>query len=108
MLAAVGPRRPAGGAPPGLQEDVLSAAGRTDGATGWRRPPDAAERQALARDLGAGAGRCANCHHLRLLRSGRSVFVRCWLAESDRAYPRYPALPVLACDGYRSWDPGEG
>ena len=82
---------------------------------GWRRPPTAAERAALARHGWPLAGLCTGCRHLRLLRSGRTQFVRCWLAESDPAYPRYPALPVLACNGYEPWDseprggePGDG
>jgi hypothetical protein len=29
-----------------------------------------------------------------------SVFVRCGLADSDPAFPRYPALPTLQCRGY--------
>lgn len=59
------------------------------------------------RDRSVPAGLCVACRHLRLLRSDRSRFVRCWLAESDPAYPRYPVLPVLACDGHEAWD-GEG
>ena len=78
--------------------------GRRDGSgAGWRRPPDAAERLALARDPAAPAGLCVDCRHLRLLRSGRSRFVRCLLAESDPAYRRYPALPVLVCRGHEPW-----
>ncbi len=70
---------------------------------GWRRPPTADERRALLRELGVFPGLCAGCQHLRLLPSGRSVFVRCLLAETDPGYPRYPALPVLACDGHELW-----
>ncbi|HTA33307.1 MAG TPA: hypothetical protein VK721_07775 [Solirubrobacteraceae bacterium] len=29
-----------------------------------------------------------------------SVFSLCLRSRTDRAYPRYPRLPVLACDGY--------
>jgi hypothetical protein len=54
----------------------------------------------LAR-LAVHPGLCASCVHLRLLASPRSVFVRCGLAESDPAFPRYPALPVLRCAGFR-------
>ena len=56
----------------------------------------------LARDPAVPAGLCNGCLHLRLLRSGRSCFVRCLLAESDPDYSRYPVLPVLGCDGYES------
>lgn len=75
---------------------------------GWRRPPTSAERAAVARPGETPAGLCAGCRHLRLLSSGRSKFVRCWLGESDPAYPRYPALPVVACNGYEPWDDGSG
>jgi hypothetical protein len=46
-------------------------------------------------------GLCATCEHLNLLASARSVFVRCGLAATDAAFPRYPPLPVLRCPGYR-------
>jgi hypothetical protein len=58
-----------------------------------------ARRRLLAR-LTAPAGLCATCVHLSLLPSPRSVFVRCCLAATDPAFPRYPALPVLRCAGY--------
>ena len=45
-------------------------------------------------------GLCATCVHLELHASRRSVFVRCALADSDPAFPRYPSLPVVACAGY--------
>ncbi|HVS03181.1 MAG TPA: hypothetical protein VMT16_10470 [Thermoanaerobaculia bacterium] len=45
-------------------------------------------------------GLCADCRHLRLVRSQRSTFVRCAMAEVDRRFPRYPRLPVLECAGY--------
>ena len=80
----------------------MSGPGR-DGAA-WRRPPGAAERAQLARDRAVAPGLCLACRHLRLLSSGRSRFVRCWLGESDPAYPRYPVLPVVACGGYEPWD----
>ena len=73
---------------------------------GWRQPPSAAERAKLARDTGLPVGLCLDCAHLRILRSGRSRFVRCLLAESAPEYPRYPRLPVLACDGHRDWREG--
>jgi hypothetical protein len=55
----------------------------------------------LAR-LSTRPGLCAGCAHLRLVESARSVFVRCGLAEHDPRFPRYPALPVLGCEGYRT------
>jgi hypothetical protein len=47
------------------------------------------------------AGLCATCEHLRVLASKTSVFVRCGLAETDSRFPKYPPLPVRACEGYR-------
>jgi hypothetical protein len=60
-----------------------------------------AERRRLLARLATPPGLCASCVHLRLLASPRSVFVRCGLAATDPAFPRYPALPVLRCAGYR-------
>jgi len=65
------------------------------------RSADAAEKDRLLSRLQADPGLCRTCVHLRLLASARSVFVRCGLAETDPAFPRYPPLPVLACSGYR-------
>ena len=58
------------------------------------------DRSALA-DLTAAPGLCATCVHLDLVGSQRSVFVRCALSDADPRFPRYPALPVRACAGYR-------
>ena len=58
------------------------------------------DRRRLA-DLDVPAGLCETCEHLRVFASPRSVFVRCGLAEMDARFPRYPALPVTACAGYR-------
>lgn len=59
------------------------------------------ETRRLLDRLAANPGLCRTCEHLRLLASARSVFVRCGLADSDPAFPRYPPLPVLSCPGYR-------
>jgi hypothetical protein len=59
-------------------------------------PPD----PRLAR-LAVHPGLCADCIHLRLADSGRSIFVRCGLADADPRFPRYPRLPVAACAGHR-------
>jgi hypothetical protein len=48
------------------------------------------------------AGLCATCVHRELKASARSIFLRCQLADTDPRFPRYPALPVLACLGWRS------
>ncbi|PYX48357.1 MAG: hypothetical protein DMG83_01840 [Acidobacteria bacterium] len=47
------------------------------------------------------AGLCADCQHARRIESDRgSVFVMCELSFTDSRFPKYPRLPVLACDGY--------
>ena len=64
-----------------------------------RRPvPDLA-------DLPSPPGLCATCVHRRLVSSQRSVFLLCGLSETDPRFPRYPPLPVVACDGYRPRPP---
>jgi hypothetical protein len=46
-------------------------------------------------------GLCDSCAHQQEVRNTRgSVFSLCLLSRSDPAYPRYPPLPVLECDGY--------
>ncbi len=60
------------------------------------------QRRLLA-GLAVPAGLCASCEHLRVLASRRSVFVRCGLADAEPRFPRYPALPVVTCGGYRAW-----
>lgn len=62
--------------------------------------PSAGDRRRLA-ELAVPPGLCATCEHLRLVASRRSLFVRCGLADTDPAFPRYPPLPVLACRGWR-------
>lgn len=52
-------------------------------------------------DLPTPPGLCAACVHRRLVASKRSVFLLCGLAEADPSFPRYPPLPVVACEGYR-------
>jgi hypothetical protein len=81
----------------------VSGAGGDGAGGGWRRPPTADERLALLRGPGVSPGLCAGCLHLRLLSTGQARFVRCLLAETDAGYPRYPALPVLACAGHERW-----
>jgi hypothetical protein len=34
-----------------------------------------------------------------------STFWRCRLSETDARFPRYPALPVLACTGHEPMEP---
>jgi hypothetical protein len=47
------------------------------------------------------AGLCGDCTHSRSIRSDRgSIFYLCSLSARDPAFPKYPRLPVLECDGY--------
>lgn len=46
-------------------------------------------------------GLCVRCRHVRSTRNDRgSVFYLCRLSERDARFPRYPRLPVRACDGF--------
>ena len=54
-------------------------------------------------DMGSGKerGLCASCIHARENRNDRgSVFLYCRKSETDKRFPKYPPLPVLACPGY--------
>jgi hypothetical protein len=52
------------------------------------------------------AGLCDSCAHQQEVPNTRgSVFSLCLLSRSDSAYPRYPRLPVLECDGYERRSP---
>ena len=53
----------------------------------------------------AAAGLCATCAHVRVVTGARSVFARCDLSDRDARFPRYPTLPVCACDGYEHLTP---
>jgi hypothetical protein len=53
-------------------------------------------------------GLCATCRHARRIENDRgSLFLRCELSLPDSRFPKYPRLPVLACDGYQKADPPE-
>lgn len=46
-------------------------------------------------------GLCASCVQARRITSGKgSAFWYCRRSETDPAFPKYPALPVLSCRGY--------
>ena len=46
-------------------------------------------------------GLCAGCRHRKENRNDRgSVFLYCRKSETDKRFPKYPPLPVLACPGY--------
>jgi hypothetical protein len=45
-------------------------------------------------------GLCSHCRHAERVRSKRSDFVRCRLADADPRFDRYPRLPVVDCAGF--------
>jgi len=46
-------------------------------------------------------GLCDCCEHQKLVRNTRgSTFSLCLLSREDHAFPRYPRLPVLECQGF--------
>jgi hypothetical protein len=54
------------------------------------------------------AGLCASCVNVKVMRSDReSVFYLCRLSFTDSRFPKYPALPVLSCDGYVEKSPAD-
>ena len=54
------------------------------------------------------AGLCDRCTQQRLVPNTRgSEFSLCELSRTDPAFPRYPRLPVLECDGFEQ-RPGTG
>lgn len=66
---------------------------------GYRNNPNEVEARRAAEVTRFGL--CATCVHQRIVRSGRgSVFSMCLLSKSDDAYPKYPRVPVIACDGH--------
>lgn len=47
------------------------------------------------------AGLCELCVNRRIIRNRvGSNFHLCSLSKKDPRYPKYPALPVLSCEGY--------
>ena len=49
---------------------------------------------------------CAACLRARLIESRRGpVYVLCTLSETDPAYDKYPAQPVIECAGFEPSDP---
>ena len=46
-------------------------------------------------------GLCVECRHTETIVSTRgSIFYLCQLAVTDPRFPKYPTLPVRACEGY--------
>jgi hypothetical protein len=51
--------------------------------------------------MGGARSLCEVCHHRREIRSAKgSRFLLCQLSVSDKRFPKYPAQPVLACEGF--------
>jgi hypothetical protein len=49
------------------------------------------------------AGLCETCIFCRTIRSDRgSIFYLCEKSFTDPAFPKYPRLPVLECEGYQA------
>ena len=47
------------------------------------------------------AGLCARCRHAEIVVSSRGArFYLCRVSLIDPRFPKYPPLPVLACEGY--------
>jgi hypothetical protein len=49
------------------------------------------------------AGLCDTCEHqVEVPNTRGSVFSLCARSRTDPAYPRYPRLPVIVCDGHEA------
>jgi hypothetical protein len=54
---------------------------------------------------GGQPGLCGRCTHVKVISSARgSTFYLCRLSASDPDFPRYPAIPVVACRGFARAD----
>ena len=57
-------------------------------------------------------GLCSRCEHAHRVTTPRSRFWLCGLSRTDPAYPRYPRLPIVSCDGFtllpEGTEPAEG
>jgi len=65
---------------------------------------DARSGQARASSSEPGvSGLCKNCRHAHRVASNKgSVFLLCGLSKTNRAFPKYPRLPVVSCQGYET------
>lgn len=55
-----------------------------------------------ASEIRPSAGLCAACWHARRIESARgSQFILCNLSLTDPRFLKYPALPMLSCQGYQ-------
>ncbi len=47
------------------------------------------------------AGLCDSCRHQQVVRNTRgSAFSLCGRSKTDKAFPKYPRIPVIRCAGY--------
>ena len=46
-------------------------------------------------------GLCGDCRHCRVVAARNTRFYLCLVSERDARFPKYPRLPVVACDAYR-------
>jgi hypothetical protein len=60
---------------------------------------------ARPRLAGPPPGLCGLCRHSRRIETAHgSIFRLCERSRTDPHYPRYPALPVLRCQGHEPID----
>ena len=56
-------------------------------------------------DVGPPPRLCGACRHSRPIRTARGTRFRlCERSTTDVRFPRYPALPVIACPGFEVGD----
>jgi hypothetical protein len=70
---------------------------------GYRDNPNEVEARLAAESTTRSErfGLCDTCRHQRLVRTGRgSVFTMCLRSKTDPTFPKYPRIPVTACDGH--------
>jgi hypothetical protein len=54
-------------------------------------------------------GLCESCRWARHITTRRGAgFIYCTRSDTDPAYAKYPALPIVACAGYEVEDRGKG
>jgi hypothetical protein len=57
-------------------------------------------------DQKSSAGLCSTCAHSAVIESSKgSAFLLCRLSKTDPRFPKYPRVPVLACEGFRPESP---
>jgi hypothetical protein len=60
------------------------------------------------RQVPSPAGLCERCAHVQVILSSKgSRFYLCRMSSIDPRFPRYPAIPVLQCDGFAPTPSGD-